>query len=232
MIEKQLEELLKQSGYFLMTYRSIDALKVLQDAIPLVDTHKVPCQMKAAVFRNIGQAYMQMGKQEEGLPFLIRSYETLEDRNEKAAGAVMIAKYYLRDGKLDLAVEYAAKAQDLATEPDMLADSLHLQGGIADYKGDYPKAVEMMTRAAELAENAHCTMELAIIIMDLSTVFYKMGMKETALSEIYRAERYVKECHDLDLFMRCAVRRARILFAMGMDEEAKKLIIALDEQKS
>ena len=85
--------------------------------------------------------------------------------------------------------------------------------------------------AAEQAEQAHCTTDMAMIIMDISVIYLKMGMPETALSEIFRAERYVKECRNTDLYLRCAIRRAKILYKMGKDEEAKKLVLALEEQK-
>ena len=104
-------------------------------------------------------------------------------------------------------------------------------GGIAIEDGDYPKGLELMNKAAEKAEQAHCLTELAMIIMDISVIFSKMGRLETALSEIYRAERYVKECRNWDLYLRCAIRRAKILYRMGRDEEAKKLVCALEEHK-
>lgn len=43
--------------------------------------------------------------------------------------------------------------------------------------------------------------------------------------------RYIKESHNFDLFQRCAIRRAKILYKMGRDEDAKNLIATLDEQK-
>ena len=82
-----------------------------------------------------------------------------------------------------------------------------------------------------MAEQAHCLTDLAMIIMDMSALFVKMGKLETALSEVYRAERYIKESHNFDLFLRCAIRRAKILYKMGRDEDAKNLIVTLDEQK-
>ena len=59
-----------------------------------------------------------------------------------------------------------------------------------------------------------------------------MGKLETALSEMFRAERYAKESRNLDLMFRFVVRRAKIMYKMGKDEEAKALIMALDEQKN
>lgn len=229
-IEKEVSGYLQKAGFFLQTYRAIDAMAVLSPALHIVEGNQVSSQIKAAVFRDMGQAQIQMDQMEEGLRFFIRSYETLENLNDKSAAAGMIAGYYLRDGKLDLAEEYAHKAQEKATAPELLAGPYHILGGIAARKGNYPKSIELLNKAAELAEDSHCISDLAMIIMDLSTIFMKMDLKETALSEIYRAERYVKECHNLDLYVRCAVRRAKILLVMGKEKEAKELIMALDEQ--
>ena len=55
---------------------------------------------------------------------------------------------------------------------------------------------------------------------------------EIALSEMFRAERYAKESRNLDLMFRFVVRRAKVMFKMGKNEEAKALIMALDEQKN
>ena len=66
----------------------------------------------------------------------------------------------------------------------------------------------------------------------MAAVYYEMGKLEIALSEMFRAERYAKESRNLDLMFRFVVRRAKIMYKMGKDEEAKKLIMALDEQKN
>ena len=137
----------------------------------------------------------------------------------------------MQAGNKVAAIEYAEKALKTATAPELLSRPYQIKGGIAIEEGDYPKALELMNKAAELAEENHCVTDLAMIIMDISVVYMKMGRKETALSEIYRAERYVKECRNLNLYMRCAIRRAKILYSMGKDEEAKKLVCALEEQK-
>lgn len=230
-IEKEVDGYLQKAAFYLQTYRGIDALAVLEPALAIVNSKDVRPQVKAAVYRDLGQAHIQVGHFEDGLRFFIQSYETLEDGNDKAAAAEMIAGYFLREGKLVEAEEYARKSQETATDPELLAGPYHILGEVAARKGYLPEAIELMNKAAELAEQSHCITDLAMIIMDLSAVFLKMGMKETALSEICRAERYVKECHNLDLYTRCAIRRARILLIMGKDEEAKALIMALDEQE-
>ena len=230
-IEKEIDALLGKSGFYLQTYRAIDAQKVLIVALDMIENNEVKWQVKAAVYRNMGQALYQQGSFDEAMKFFNQSYDVPEDGNDKAAAAGLIAGYYLQAGNKVAAIEYAEKALKTATAPELLSRPYQIKGGIAIEEGDYPKALELMNKAAELAEENHCVTDLAMIIMDISVVYMKMGRKEIALSEIYRAERYVKECRNLDLYMRCAIRRAKILYSMGKDEEAKKLVCALEEQK-
>ena len=230
--EKEIDALLRKSGFFLQTYRAIDALSVLEHAQRMIEEKEVKWQVKAALYRNMAQAKYQLGHFEEAMSHFIQSYEILEDGNDKAAAAGMIAGYYLRNGNLDDAAVWTDKAEETATEPELMAGPYQIRGGIADAKDDYPKAIELLNKAAALAEESHCLTDVAMYISDIAAVYVRMGMLETALSEMYRAERYAKECRNLDLFFRFAIRRAKILYKMGKDEEAKKLIMALDEQKN
>lgn len=231
LIEKQIDQLLGKSAFYLQTYRAIDALAVLQQAQALSEREEVRAPIRAVIYRNMGQALFQTGNFNDAMSYFIRSYETFDDDNDKAAAAGLIAGYYLQEGKKDEARDYADKALRLAKAPELMSQPYQIIGGIAIEEGDFPKALELMTKAAERAEQAHCLTDLAMIIMDISVIFVKMGRLETALSEIYRAERYVKECRNWDLYLRCAIRRAKILYKMGKDEDAKKLVCALEEHK-
>lgn len=231
-IEKEIGSLLQQSGFFIQAYRSIEAVNLLKKAKEMMAQNEVKWQVKSAVYKNLGQANIQMGHHEEGLQFLSDAYDCTEDGNDKAALAGMLGVYYLESGKQQEAMEFADKAMQTATAPELKSCPYQIQGAIACSEGDYPKAIELMNKAAEFAEEAHSYSDLAMIIMDISVVFVKMGKLETALSEIHRAERYVKECHNLDLYARCAIREANILYKMGKDQEAKALVIALDSQKN
>ena len=231
-LEKEIDKLIGKSNFYLQTYRAIDALSVLQQAREMMANKEVKCQLKATICRNLGQAYVEMGKKEDGIKCFIQSYECIEDDNDKAAVAGMIAGYYLREGNKEKALEYANNALKTAKAPELLAQPYQIQGEVEILNGNYAKAIELLTKAAEQAEKAHCFTDVAMFIMDISAVFVKMGKLETALSEIYRAERYVKECRNLDIYVRCAIRRAKILYLMGKDEEAKRLVMALDDQKN
>lgn len=231
-IEEDINELIQKSGFYLQTYRAIDALSVLNQAEGLVNNNDVIWQLKAEVYRNIGQAQFQMGHFDIAMEHFIHCYEITEDGNDKAAAAGLIAGNYLRAGNTEEALIYADKALQTATAPELLSMPYRIQGVVAANEGNYSKGIELLNKAAELSENAHCLTDLAMTIIDISAIYIQMGMLETALSEVYRAERYVKECRNLDLYFHCAIRRAKLLFKMGKDIEAKALIMALDDQKN
>lgn len=230
-VEKEIDGLLGKTGFYLQTYRSLDAFNLLQQAEGRMAGNDVQLPVKTAVYRLMADCQIQMGNMEEGVNYLIKCYDCTEDDDNKAAAAGLISTYYLQLGKKKEALEYAEKAISTAKAPELQSRPYQIQGAIAGNDGDYLKAIELMTKAAEMAEQAHCLTDLAMIIMDMSAVFVKMGKLETALSEVYRAERYVKESRNFDLFQRCAIRRAKILYKMGRDEDAKNLIVTLDEQK-
>lgn len=230
--ERHLDELLQQSALYLQTYRAIDAMSVLNIALDVIARNDVRWQIKSPVFFNIGNAYIQMGNLLEGIEYFEKSYHCTEDGNRKAAIAGTIASYYYRGGDKDKAIEFADKVLETATEPELKSSSFHIKGVVATIEENYPKAIGLFNKALEYAEISHCLSDMAMIIMDISAVYLKMRMPETALSEIYRAERYVKECRNLDLYTRCAIRRAKLLFIMNRDKEAKALIMALDEQQN
>lgn len=231
-LDQNINAMLYKAGYYLQTYRAIDALNVLNKAHRMMDGQDVHWRVRTAVIKNTGQAYIQLGKFEKGLACFAQSYDIIEDENDKAGAAAYLAGYFLRDGRIDEAMKWAEKALETATDPDLKAGPYQIKGGIAVEEGDYPNAIELLNKAAAYAEESHCMTDLATIISDLATVFMLMGKLETALSEMFRAERYAKESRNLDLMFRFAVRRAKLMYKMGKDEEAKALIMALDEQKN
>ena len=231
-LDQKINALVYRAGYYLQTYRAIDALNVLAEAHRMMDGQEVHWRVRTAVLKNTGQAYIQQGQLEKGLACFAQSYDIIEDGDEKAATAGHLAGYFLRDGRLDEAMKWADKAMETATEPDLKAGPYQIKCGIAAEEGDYPKAIELLNKAAAYAEDSHCLTDLATIISDMATVFMSMGRLETALSEMFRAERYAKESRNLDLMFRFVVRRAKLMYKMGKDEEAKALIMTLDEQKN
>ena len=231
-LEQKINALIFKAGYFIQTYRALDALNVLAEAHRKMDGQEVHWRVRTAVLKNTGQAYIQLGQFEKGQACFAQSYDIIEDENEKAGAAAHLAGYFLRDGRLDEAMKWAEKALETATYPDLKAGPYQIKGGIAVEEGDYPKAIELLNKAAAYAEKSHCLTDLATIISDLATVFMLMGKLETALSEMFRAERYAKESRNLDLMFRFAVRRAKLMYKMGKDGEAKALIMTLDEQKN
>lgn len=231
-LDQKINALVYKAGYYLQTYRGIDALNVLAEAHKMMEGQEVHWRVRTAVLKNTGQAYIQLGQFEKGLVCFAQSYDIIEDGDDKAAVAGHLAGYFLRAGRLEEAMRWADKALETATEPDLKARPYQIKGGIAAEDGNYPKAIELLNKAAYYAEVSHCLTDMAMIISDIAAVFDRMGKLETALSEMFRAERYAKESRNLDLMFRFVVRRAKLMYKMGKDEEAKALIMTLDEQKN
>lgn len=231
-LDQEINALLYKAGYYLHTYRAIDAQNVLMEAYRMMEGQSVHWRVRTAVLNNTGQAYIQLGQFEKGLVCFAQSYDIIEDGDDKAAAAGHLAGCFLRDGRFEEAMKWADKALETVTEKELMAGPYQIKGGIAAAQGDYPKAIELLNQAAAYAEEAHCLTDLAMVISDLAAVYNEMGRMEIALSEMFRAERYAKESRNLDLMFRFVVRRAKIMYKMGKDEEAKALIMTLDEQKN
>lgn len=231
-IEQQINEKLNQNRILLQTYRGIEAIGNLQEALNIIEKETVRWEVKAAVYRDLGVAYDQIGQWEEGLKYMIQSYEAMEGPDSKAASAGVLAEVYWRQGMKDEALYYAQKDLELSVSPELKSLPYQIKGAVAEAEGNYSLAIEYFNEGARYAEATNCLTDLAMIIVDISAVYMRMGMMETALSEVYRAERYVKENRNLDMYYHCAIRRAHILYMLGRDQEAKDLIIALDNQKN
>ena len=231
-LEQDINALLYKAGYYLHTYRAIDALNVLMEAHRMMEGQSVHWRVRTAVLKNTGQAYIQLGQLEKGPAYFTQSYDISEDDDDKATTACQLAGYLLRNGRLEEAMKWTDKALETVKEKELIASPYQIKGGIAAAQGDYPKAIELLNEAAVCAEETHCLTDLAMVISDLAAVYNEMGRMETALSEMFRAERYAKESRNLDLMFRFVVRRAKIMYKMGKDEEAKALIMTLDEQKN
>jgi hypothetical protein len=60
-LEKEIDALLYKAGYYLHTYRAIDALNVLSEAQRMMNGQSVHWRIRTAVLKNTGQAYIQSG---------------------------------------------------------------------------------------------------------------------------------------------------------------------------
>ena len=89
-IDQKINALLYKAGYYLQTYRAIDALNVLAEAHRMMDGQEVHWRVRTAVLKNTGQAYIQMGQFENGLGCFAQSYDIIDDGDDKAAAAGLL----------------------------------------------------------------------------------------------------------------------------------------------
>ena len=88
-IDQKINALLYKAGYYLQTYRAIDALNVLAGAHRMMDGQEVHWRVRTAVLKNTGQAYIQLGQFENGLGCFAQSYDIIEEcqRDRSVASA-------------------------------------------------------------------------------------------------------------------------------------------------
>ena len=80
-LEQKINALIFKAGYFIQTYRALDALNVLAEAHRKMDGQEVHWRVRTAVLKNTGQAYIQLGQFEKGLACFAQSYDIIEDEN-------------------------------------------------------------------------------------------------------------------------------------------------------
>lgn len=64
-LDQKINALVNKAGYYLQTYRAIDALNVLAEAHKMMEGQEVHWRVKTAVLKNTGQAYIQLGNLEQ-----------------------------------------------------------------------------------------------------------------------------------------------------------------------
>ena len=138
-VEEEIDGLLGKVGFYLQTYRSLDAFNLLQQAEGRLAGNDIQSPVKAAVYRLMADCQIQMGKMEEGINYLIQCYECTEDDDNKAAAAGLISTYYLQLGKKEKALDYAEKALSTAKAPELKSRPYQIQGAIAGNEGFRPR---------------------------------------------------------------------------------------------
>lgn len=227
----EVETLIKQ-------YICPKALVLLNSIKDFVQEPDCPENMLIGYYFNRHIAEEKVGDAKAAQTTLLTAYASTPIQNNlnvKACVACKLGEYALSLPPHDKAqalqyFEESIQAADQSGHP--LARPYQMKGRLFASESKLEDAIEDLNRAAKIAEEGDALAELALIIMDISDVFWAKGMPETALSEISRAERYMKESHNLDIYNRLCVKQAARLFEMGKDEQGKQLIIDLSKQKN
>lgn len=128
----------------------------------------------------------------------------------------------------DDAIKYANmvdKQDAFKTEP------MRYKAIVAFESGDDDLAMHFINECMRFADDANLPVEKAVSCSLRAKIFERKGKLQLALDDLLRAERYVKEDHDYNHYCRIAIQRVALMFKMGLDEQAKEVILAIAKDK-
>lgn len=135
-----------------------------------------------------------------------------------------MATYAMQAKDYDKADECIQKGIDSAIYDVMKAAPLMLKARILFLKKEYNQALEVYTEAARCAEQHH-QLALAIFISwGIANVFVELGLTQSAISELTRAEQLCEDLRRLDYRIRTSVLKSQILIKEGDIDTAVRII--------
>lgn len=106
-------------------------------------------------------------------------------------------------------------------------EPMRLKARVAYENGDDDQAFKYINECIQYSEIANMPIEKAVALSIRARIFERQGKLNLALDDLYLAEQYVKDGHDYNHFCSIAIQRLGLMFQMGLDDEAKKAIMAI-----
>lgn len=135
-----------------------------------------------------------------------------------------MATYALQLKDYDKADECIQKCLDSAIYDTLKANPLMLRARMLFLKQQYNQALEVYTEAAMYAEQCHQLAVSVFISWGIANVLEALGLLQSAISELTRAEQWCEELRRLDLRVRTSVLKSQMLIKTGDMDTAMKII--------
>lgn len=135
-----------------------------------------------------------------------------------------IATYALQVKDYDRADDCIQKCLDCATYATLKAAPLMLKARMLFLKQQYNQALDVYTEAAMYAEQCHQLAFSIFISWGIAIVFEALGLLQSAISELTRAEQLCEDLRRLDLRVRTSVLKSQLLIKAGDIDTAMKVI--------
>lgn len=135
-----------------------------------------------------------------------------------------MATYALQLKDYDKADECIQKCLDSAIYDTLKANPLMLRARMLFLKQQYNQALEVYTEAAMYAEQCHQLAVSVFISWGIANVLEALGLLQSAISELTRAEQWCEELRRLDLRVRTSVLKSQMLIKTGDIDTAMKII--------
>ena len=135
-----------------------------------------------------------------------------------------MATYALQAKDYDRADDCIQKCLDCATYATLKAAPLMLKARMLFLKQQYNQALDVYTEAAMYAEQCHQLAFSIFISWGIAIVFEALGLLQSAISELTRAEQLCEDLTRLDLRVRTSVLKSQVLIKVGDIDTAMKVI--------
>ena len=135
-----------------------------------------------------------------------------------------MATYALQANDYDKADEYVQKCIDSAIYDFLKSAPMMLKGRMLFLKQQYNQALEAYTEAAKYAEQCHQLAVSIFISWGIANTLEALGLIQSAISELTRAEQLCEDLRRLDLRVRTSVLLSQLLIKIGDVDTAIKVI--------
>lgn len=135
-----------------------------------------------------------------------------------------MATHALQAKDYDRADDCIQKCLDCATYATLKAAPLMLKARMLFLKQQYNQALDVYTEAAMYAEQCHQLAFSIFISWGIAIVFEALGLLQSAISELTRAEQLCEDLTRLDLRVRTSVLKSQVLIKIGDIDTAMKVI--------
>jgi tetratricopeptide (TPR) repeat protein len=135
-----------------------------------------------------------------------------------------MATYALQANDYDKADEYVQKCIDSAIYDFLKSAPMMLKGRMLFLQQQYDQALEAYTEAAKYAEQCHQLAVSIFISWGIANTLEALGLIQSAISELTRAEQLCEDLRRLDLRVRTSVLLSQLLIKIGDVDTAIKVI--------
>jgi tetratricopeptide (TPR) repeat protein len=101
---------------------------------------------------------------------------------------------------------------------------MRLKGDIHYKQGMYDKAIHYLNEAAYYAEQNKLFADLGSALALQGDCFRKIHKPELALSMYLKAETFLRDSHNYYYYSSVLLRQVDLMFELGLDDKARKII--------
>ena len=221
--KEKLVEIFRQVQECFVSGRLAMADSLLEPLAKNVDELEVEDGDKFAILYNYFENAWKLRGDVRDFPFAEKAAEYAQ-LHDKCVIYQRLTGYSIQKEDLDIATRYLELCEKYARDENLQIDIYRTKGVLLFRKRQLDEAREALYKALTEAEAKNQRVQCCYINMYLADVYKEMGKHELAFNYLATAEQVACECHNIDLLYKCTIREAKMLYSLGRDADAKKMI--------